>query len=371
MNLDFSDEQKLLGDQVNKMLSDSDSVTAARRLVEGSETGYDTEIWRQMQELGLTGCAIETQYGGLGLGDLELCVISEAIGRHIAPTPFFFSICMAARAIQLFGAEEQKRTHLPGLASGERIATMAIAETPGAVSQKRIRTRFGGGVLNGRKIGVCDGMSADFALVMAQDEGGSVGLYLAELGDTQRSPQKSLDPSRPVACIEFSDTPAEPLGSAGWDDIQHIRDRAAVLCAFEQVGGAEACLEMARNYALERKAFGRQIASYQALKHRMADIYILNTLARSNAYYAAWALSTDAQVLPSAAATALLSATEAFDFAAAENIQIHGGMGFTWEFDCHLYYRRSRALGVILGGTGSWQRKLISALRAQNSTAVA
>jgi len=175
-----------------------------------------------------------------------------------------------------------------------------------------------------------------------------------------REPVSTLDPTRGHARLSFVDATAQPLGGrgAGWPVVERVLDRAAVLFAFEQIGGADRSLEMARDYALERRAFGRQIGSFQALKHMMADMYVSATLARSNAYYAAWALSTDSADLPQAAAAARVSATQAFQHCARNNIQVHGGMGFTWEFDCHLYYRRSNLLALSLGSLSHWEDRL-------------
>jgi len=175
---------------------------------------------------------------------------------------------------------------------------------------------------------------------------------------------KTVDPTRSHARIVFDGAAAEPLGAAGqgWALTQRILDRAAVLVAFEQVGGAQAALDMAREYALGRFAFGRPIASFQAIKHKLVDMYVATELARSNAYYAAWALSTGAPELPVAAAAARVSATEAFWLSAKENIQTHGGMGFTWEFDCHLYYRRAKLLALALGSARHWKHELITRL---------
>ena len=180
---------------------------------------------------------------------------------------------------------------------------------------------------------------------------------------------ETLDPTRAHAKIDFVNTPAEPLGPKGhgWRILQDVLDRAAVLTAFEQVGGADRALEMARDYALDRMAFGRPIGSFQAIKHMLADMYVAATLARSNAYYGAWALSTGAAELPRAAATARVSATQAFQLCAKNNIQTHGGMGFTWEFDCHLYYRRANLLALSLGSLSQWEDKLITRMRATNA----
>jgi acyl-CoA dehydrogenase len=175
-----------------------------------------------------------------------------------------------------------------------------------------------------------------------------------------------VDPTRSHAKLTFEGAPAERLGAPGqgWALLQRLLDRAAVLVAFEQVGGAQAALEMARDYALGRFAFGRPIASFQAVKHKMADMYVAIELARSNAYYGAWALSTDAPELPIAAAAARVSATEAFYLSAKECIQIHGGMGFTWEFDCHMYYRRAKLLALSLGSARRWKHELVARIEA-------
>jgi alkylation response protein AidB-like acyl-CoA dehydrogenase len=180
--------------------------------------------------------------------------------------------------------------------------------------------------------------------------------------------QNTLDPSRSHASINFKDAEADILGADvdGWIALQEILDRAAVLFAFEQLGGAEACMNMAKEYAMGRFAFGRPIASFQAIKHKIADMYIAVELARSNCYFGAWALSTDAPELPTAAATSRVSASKAFHECSKENIQTHGGMGFTWEFDCHLYYRRCRQLAANIGSQAVWKNKLISSLERAN-----
>jgi alkylation response protein AidB-like acyl-CoA dehydrogenase len=185
----------------------------------------------------------------------------------------------------------------------------------------------------------------------------------------KRRAEDSIDPSRKHAEITFDNANAEALGKPGegWSIAGRVLDRAAVLTAFEQVGGADICLAMAKDYAITRYAFGRQIGSYQAIKHKLADMYVNNELARSNAYYGAWALSTNARDLPLAAAAARVSATQAFDYAAKENTQTHGGIGFTWEVDCHLFYKRSRELGLSLGPQRAWKDKLVTQLELSNA----
>jgi acyl-CoA dehydrogenase len=374
MNFDFSQDQKMLKDQAHKFLSEKCTPKAVRAVYQQGAT-FDRTLWKQIAELGWAGTAIPEQYGGLGLGYLELCVIAEELGRALAPVPFSSTVYQFAESVLVSGSEEQKQRLLPKVAACEIIGTLARAEGPGAILPKNIRTTFRNGKLNGKKIAVSDGMDADCAVVLARgsDDAGERGLQLALVDLKQpgvkRRPQQSIDPSRAHAELIFDNANAEALGKQGeaWSDVNRVLDRAAILTAFEQVGGADVCLQMAKGYAMERYAFGRPIASFQAIKHKLADMYVGNELARSNAYYGAWALSTGAPELPLAAAAARISATQAFDFAAKENIQTHGGVGFTWEFDCHFYYKRSRELGLALGPQRLWKDKLVSQLERSNA----
>ena len=246
---------------------------------------------------------------------------------------------------------------------------MAHTENTNSPSPENLNCELNNNKLNGIKIAVTDGDVANFAVVSAK-EGDKVVLVLVDLSSkgVEITSQNTLDPSRSHACIKFKDADAEILGSSqdGWTALQEILDRAAVLFAFEQLGGAEACMDMAKEYAMGRFAFGRPIASFQAIKHKIADMYIAVELARSNCYFGAWALSTDAPELATAAATARVSASKAFHECSKENIQTHGGMGFTWEFDCHLYYRRCRQLAANIGSQAVWKNKLISSLERAN-----
>jgi alkylation response protein AidB-like acyl-CoA dehydrogenase len=291
-------------------------------------------------------------------------VIAEELGRALAPVPFASSICLGAELILAAGTPAQKTLYLPALASGKSIACLALAEGPGKLGPAAVATVAEEGVLSGSKWPVLDGACADIAIVAART-GTGIALFIVRLDapGVVRAPLESLDPTRGQARIDLHGVHAELLCADGWPLLQLALDRAAVLAAFEQIGGAERALEMARDYALERHAFGRPIGSFQAIKHKLADMYVSLVLARSNCYYAAWALAHGAVELPEAAAAARVSATQAFRQCAAENIQIHGGMGFTWDMDCHLYYRRAHLLGVSLGGLGQWQDRLIEQLR--------
>ena len=369
MNFEFSEEQDLLREQAHSFLNQHSPLDAVRAVLEGDQA-YDAKLYAGMADLGWTATTIPEQYGGIGLGHLELCVIAEELGRSLAPTPFSSCVYLVSEALQLFGSDAQKQRYLPGLASGDIIGAFAMAEGPQPATAANLATRVEAEALTGTKVPVADGDVASFAIVLAADaDGGS--LYLVDLDGpgVQRTTIETLDPTRSHASIEFSAAPAERLGEAGagWLQTDRIFDRAAVLFAFEQVGGAHAALDMAKEYAMGRFAFGRPIASFQAIKHKLADMYIAATLARSNCYYGAWALSTDAAELPVAAATARVSASQAFHECAKENIQTHGGMGFTWEFNCHLYYRRAKLLSVNLGSLPRWKNRLITNIETSNA----
>jgi alkylation response protein AidB-like acyl-CoA dehydrogenase len=374
MNFDFSEDQKQLRDQARRFLAEKSPPKAVRQVLEG-KAPYDKELWKGFAELGFLGVAIPENYGGTGAGHLELAVIAEEIGRADAAIPVSSSIYLAAEAIMLAGSEAQKEKWLPKLASGEAIGTLALFEGTGGITPKAIKATASGNAIDGVKSPVADGEIADVAIVVARTGAGNresdIGLFIVDLkgkGVTRKA-MPNLDPTRQQAEITFKGAAAEPLGKAGegWSNLKQVLDRAAVLIAFEQLGGSDRALEMARDYALDRIAFGRPIGSFQAIKHILADMYVSATLARSNCYYGAWALSTNSSELAEAAAGARISATEAFQHCSKQNIQVHGGMGFTWEFDCHLYYRRSAALALALGGRSYWEDQLIDRMRQRNA----
>jgi alkylation response protein AidB-like acyl-CoA dehydrogenase len=289
--------------------------------------------------------------------------------------PFSSTVYLAAEAILLAGSGAQKQKWLPLIASGGAIGTLALFEGKGNPSPAGIKLSAAGGSLNGVKKPVPDGAIADFVIVAARTgssgRDSDISLFLVDMkaGGVEAKALTNVDPSRGQAELSFKNCKAEPLGAAGegWSILAQVLDRAAVLMAFEQVGGADRALEMGRDYALDRIAFGRPIGSFQAVKHMLADMYVAATLARSNCYYGAWALSTNASELPEAAAAARISATQAFQHCAKNNIQVHGGMGFTWEFDCHMYYRRANATALSLGSLSYWEDALIDRMRKRNA----
>jgi len=362
VNFDFSEDERMVQDQVRRYLGERCPPEVVRTVLDG-QLSYAESVWRGLGEMGLMGTALPEAYGGSEAGYLTLCLVAQELGRSVAPTPFASSIYLAAEALALFGTEDQKQRWLPRLASGEAIGTLAEVEY--AAGQRLGDVRAEGGKLTGSKLIVPDGELADVAVVLADDGQAGGGLYLAALDDTvRRSTLDTVDPTRNSATLTFDGTAAEKLAhnSSGEEALAQIYDRAAVLIAFEQLGGAEAALDMAVAYAKERFAFGRPIGSFQGLKHMMADMYVALKLAESNCYYAAWALASNAPELPLAAATARVSATQAYQLCSRDNIQVHGGMGFTWEFDCHLYYRRSNYLALQLGGLKHWEDRLVASL---------
>jgi acyl-CoA dehydrogenase len=370
VGLALNDTQKELRDQVAALLAERATADSLRSLIT-SDVPWDEGLWRAFAELGFLGAAIPEAYGGVGLGPTELCVIAEEVGRAVAPIPFFSSICLAAEAIHLAGSEPQKEAWLPKLASGEVIGTLAWTEGPGAPRTSGLATRFSDGRLSGSKSPVPDAAIASICVVVTSS-GGRPALALLELAQpgVTIAPMTGFDQLRHHSQVDFAEAEAELLdGVDAVETLHRLQDRAAIYEAFEQVGGAESALYMARDYTMQRYIFGRPLASYQAVKHKLADILVMLELARSNALAAADALENDAPGVAVAAATARLAATRAYETAARENLQLHGGIGFTWAANCHFHYRRARLLALNLGSAEVWIDKLIAELSARNAPA--
>jgi alkylation response protein AidB-like acyl-CoA dehydrogenase len=369
MNFDFSEDQRLLQQTARDFLEEHSPLTVCREVLESDQL-YAAELWKNAAEMGWQGAVIPEEYGGAGFGYLELAMLSYELGRALAPIPFSSSVYLATEAILKAGSEEQKQRYLSRLASGEGIGTLALVEKPGQNGTESVETRFEDGRLSGAKVPVADGEVADFAVVAAKSAGG-LSLALVELGagGVKREGMTSFDPSRSLSALRFEEAPAELLGEEGQgaELADQVLDRAAVLMAFEQVGGAERAFEITKEFSQGRYAFGRPIASFQALKHRMANVWCEIELARSNSYYGIWALSNEAEELGIAAAAARIAASKAYELQTMEMIQIHGGVGFTWEYDCHLFYRRAKLLAVILGNPASWKEKLVSRVEAHEA----
>ena len=361
MNFDFSDDQKLLQQTARDYLAEHAPLTVCREILEG-DADYAEGLWKGAAEMGWQGAVIPEEYGGAGFGYLELVLIAEEVGRALAPIPFSSSVYVATEAILRFGSDDQKKKLLPGLASGDAIGTYALTEKPGQQTIEGVEARVEGGKLTGHKSPVADGNIATFALVAAQGDGG-LSLYLVDLtGDgVSRKSIEAFDPSRPMASIDFDGAPAELLGTGGQgaEQTSALLDRSAVLMAFEQLGAASRSFELTKEFVEGRYAFGRPIASFQAIKHRMADLYCEVELARSNCFYGAWALEGDEPELGLAACQSRVQASEALNQMSIDMIQLYGGVGYTWEYDCHLFYRRARSLAAALGTPNSWRDKLV------------
>jgi alkylation response protein AidB-like acyl-CoA dehydrogenase len=373
MDFEFSDSQQQLKEEARKFLADRSSMEVVRSVLDGPQS-FDRGLWAELGAMGFLGTAIPEGYGGVGAGFLELCAIAEEMGRSLAPVPFASSIYLAANLLLSAGSEAQKQAYLPRLASGDLIGCIAFSEGAGKYRFDTATVVAGAHGLSGVKLPVLDGDVAHIAIVLARDEGGKGGtsLYLVDLGHpgVERETLETIDPTRSQARIAFDRVPAERLGEAGQGEavLTEAFNKAAILVAFEQVGGAERALEMARDYALERVAFGRPIGSFQAIKHKLVDMYIATVVARSNAYFGAWALSVEASQLGLAAAAARVSASHAYQLCSTEACHIFGAMGFAWETDCHLFFRRARLLGLMLGGQSQWSDRLVDQVKRRDVT---
>ncbi|RIJ29825.1 acyl-CoA dehydrogenase family protein [Henriciella mobilis] len=361
MNFDLAEEQKMLAEQARGLLAELSPPDRLRELIDGNAES-DEQLWRAVAELGFLGASISEEYGGLGLGALDLGVISEEMGRAVAAVPFYASIVCAADAIQTFGGADQKEVWLPRLASGDTVGTLAHAEGRQGWWPRGAGVSFENGTVSGIKTPVGDAGLAEMAVVYCNVKG-VPALAAVDLTSDRVTRRKldSFDQLRAHFAIEFHDAPASLL-DASVDDEEAIRsliDRISVQTSFEAVGGAEACVYMARDYAMDRQIFGRPLASYQAIKHKLADILVATEFARSNAFFAGWASDNSPDDLAVAASAARLSASNAYEQAARENLQIHGGIGYTFEADCHFHYRRERTLALTLGPRQYWADRLV------------
>jgi alkylation response protein AidB-like acyl-CoA dehydrogenase len=328
--------------------------------------GYDADTWQQMAaQLELQALTIPERFGGAGFSYVELGIVLEEMGRSLLCSPYFSTVVLAANALLHSGDEEAMREHLPKIASGEMAATIAFAEDTArwdadGIQMPAKRDRDGWR-LNGVKTFVIDGQTADIIIVAARAADGiSLFTVNAKADGLTRTPLETMDATRKQAQIEFADTPARLLGDIGkgWLTLSRVLDLAAVALAAEQVGGAQKCLEMAVDYAKQRIQFGRPIGSFQAIKHKCADMLLEVETAKSAAYYAMWAAAEAAEDLAFAASLAKAYCSDAYFKVAAENIQIHGGIGFTWEHPAHLYFKRAKS-SELLFGDPTYHRELL------------
>ncbi len=371
MNFGFTEEQEELRQITRRFLDEKSSSSEVRRLMETDE-GFDEGVWKQMaQELGAPSIHIPEAYGGQGFTFVELGIMLEEMGRVLLCAPFFSTVALAANAILNAGTDDQKTELLPGIAAGESTATLAFTEPAGRWGADGItmeaRPSGDGAVLDGEKMFVVDGHTADVIVVVARTPGtsGTDGIsFFTVAGDAAgltRTPLTTMDQTRKQARLGFSGVEARPLGPSGdgWAALSRTLDQAAIALCNEMVGGAQKVLDMSVDYAKERVQFGRPIGSFQAIKHKCADMLLEVESAKSAAYYGAWCAAEDNDEVPVVASLAKAYCSDAYFHASAENIQIHGGIGFTWEHDAHLYFKRAKSSEIFLGDA-TYHRELLA-----------
>lgn len=364
MNFAFTEEQEELRGIVRSFLEDKSPETAVRDMM-ATDKGYDDAVWSQMAEqLGLQSLIIPEEYDGQGFGYVELILIMEEMGRNLICAPFFSTVVLAANALMLSENDDAKKSFLPQIASGELIATVAITEPNGRWDIEGVNTTAttdgDGFKLSGEKSYVIDGHIANLIIVAAKHDG-AVSLFTVDGGDAglTREQLSTMDQTRKQAKLTFADTPAALLTAGAEQTISTLMDLAVVALSAEQVGGAQFAMEMAVQYAKDRVQFGRPIGSFQAIKHKCADMLLEVESAKSAAYYAGWCASEMNDELPQMASMAKAYCSEAYFHCAAENIQIHGGIGFTWEHPAHLYFKRAKSTELMFGDP-SYHRELLA-----------
>lgn len=370
MNFSFSEEQDAFREVLKRFLESKSPATEVRRLME-TESGWDEAVWSQIcEELGLPGIAIPETYGGQGFGFVELGIVLEEMGRSLLCAPFFSSAVLAGNAILNAGSESDKQALLPGIAAGTTRATLALAEASGTWGPEGIDLVATAGeqdyALSGTKTLVVDGCTATSIIVVGRLAGtsGADGITFfvvePEASGLARRGLDVIDPTRKLAKLSFDNVPAKALGEPGQGAgaLELTLRQACVALANESVGGAQQLFDSAIEYVRMRMQFGRAIGSFQAIKHKCADMLLELELAKSAAYYAAEAVSEEDDDAAAVASLAKASACDAYMAMARDTIQLHGGIGFTWENDTHLWYKRAKSSQVFLGD-GTHHRELL------------
>ncbi|MCA1834667.1 MAG: acyl-CoA/acyl-ACP dehydrogenase [Actinobacteria bacterium] len=363
MEFDLDDEQRSLRDEARRFLVREAGVAYARSMME-DDRGFTDDAWRAMAGLGWTALPFAEEHGGLGQGYVALAILLAEMGRVVLPGPFFSTVVLAGTAIAEAGSETQRKELLPAISEGELLASLVAPLT-----EDRVGVETRGDRLHGEATFVADGHVADRVVVATRGPDG-VGLYVTRGRDgVEATPISSMDQTRKVADLRFDGAPAERLGDGGWPDVQRVLDRASVGLAAEMLGGAERVLELSVDYAKQREQFGRPIGSFQAVKHRAADMLLDVESLRSAVYYAAWAVERDHPDASLAASMAKAYASDAYRRVAASGIQIHGGIGFTWEADLHLYFKRAKASEVAFGDATFHRERMAGILRERYAAA--
>jgi alkylation response protein AidB-like acyl-CoA dehydrogenase len=364
VNFDFSDDAKALGEQARKLFADKAGTGAARKAMAKDAPDFDAALWAEIAALGWTAARVPEAHGGLGMSAEESCQLAEAAGGALAVVPLV-STLLATEALLIAGSDAQQAKYFPGLADGSVIAVPAWNE-PGAITPASVAISASGGKLNGVKAPVADLPGAHLAIVAAAGADGP-SLWIVDLKDAKVETIETLDLVRRHGRLTLNNVAAEPLGDAA--AYQAWLDRAAVILAYEAIGTALAAMNMTVEYAKTRQAFGQTIGRYQGVKHKCADMYIKIEIARAHALHGVAMIGSDGAELRQAAAAARVASLDAVSFCAEEAVQLHGGIGFTWESDCQFYYRRARALAATLGPRGWWADRLVRALEMRNRAA--
>jgi alkylation response protein AidB-like acyl-CoA dehydrogenase len=372
VNFAFSEEQELLRTTAREFLAGEAPMIKVRAWMDDPR-GFDPGLWAKLAELGWLGLLLPEEYGGAGLTLVDEIVLAEELGRALTPSPFFATF-QGALAVLHAGTETQKKELLPEVAAGRKILSFAITEESGNEDPDELVTRAekrgAGFVLNGTKLFVPDGQNADVIVVAARASGpgeSGISLFLVERGapGLAVTPMLSLDQTRRIAEVKFENTPAQLLGTpeTGWATWTTVRNHALVHLAGEALGGSQKVLEDSVKYAKERVQFGKPIGVNQAIKHKCADMLIQVESSKSITYYAAWAVAENIEEAELAASMAKAYTADAYRATSAENIQIHGGVGFTWEYDCHLYFKRAKALEVTYGDPAEHRERVAQLLK--------
>lgn len=373
MDFGFSEEQDLLRQAARDFLIKECPMTVVRRLME-DETGHSPELWSKMAQLGWQGLIVPERYGGAGMDFVDLIVVLEEMGRVVLPGPFLATAVYASTALMEAGSDEQKKRYLPEIAQGTLLATVAHMEPNGRWDADGITataTAEGRGYrLDGTKLFVPDGHIADLLIVAARTPGSTVedgvSLFCVErdTAGVTATALKSMDQTRRLAEVALDavvvggDALLGEIGS-GWRTLERLSDRAKVALCAEMCGGAAQVLDMSVEYAKVREQFGKPIGSFQAIQHKCADMMVQVESSKSATYYAAWAVANDVEDAPLAAAMAKAYCSDAYRVVAGEGIQIHGGIGFTWEHDMHIYFKRAKSSEVSFGDA-TWNRELVA-----------
>jgi alkylation response protein AidB-like acyl-CoA dehydrogenase len=355
MQFGLSESQEFLKDSARKFFAGECPSAEMRRLME-TETGYDAALWSKLTDQGYTGIIYSEEYDGVGLGKVELMLLMEEAGRALLPGPFFSTVVLAGAVLDAVGSAAHKKKYLASICRGEARATVAILESSASWDLRDVQLTSVNGKLTGEKLFVSDAGVADFILVVARN---GVFIVDAKAKGLKISPMLGMDLTRKLYVVEFKDTPAELLGPT--TNLPRALDIASAALAAELVGGMQRTLDLTVEYAKTRKQFGKLIGMFQAVQHQCADMYLETESSRSAVYYAGWALEENAPDGSTAVSIAKMYASDAARTVGNRGIQIHGGMGFTWENDLHLYYRRAKASENAFGDA-TFHRERIASL---------